>query len=337
VCPGPPTVCVPCGAGVYTPSESFCRCTSSTWDCAPPAAGQVQCPSPVSNADFYVDPSCSVPYGADAGPDAGYEGAPDDGSVETGAGDGGSYTGAILALVGVPGPSPFVAAYDVQAGFSAFAENIEFLYPTTTPNTGCSCTHGIGIGDPGPEELSAGTITVTVADGGPVLAALMPTGTTFVYGEASASAWGPGEVLAVSAQGYPGQVKAFSTTLQTAAPFSGVMPAIGAAPVTILLSADFSVSWTPQAKANEFVSLSINQTSTLAAAQCTCNGPESVGTITVPASSLADYFAPSSSGSSSTASATVYLTRTVISTVLTETATVYLIGRASLYGGAEFQ
>jgi hypothetical protein len=62
-----------------------------------------------------------------------------------------------------------------------------------------------------------------------------------------------------------------------------------------------------------------------------------VGTITVPASSLADYFAPSSSGSSSTASATVYLTRTVISTVLTETATVYLIGRASLYGGAEFQ
>jgi|GEM_PF-2409273 len=69
VCPGPPTVCVPCGPGVYTPSESFCRCTSSTWDCGPPAVGQVQCASPVSNADFYIDPSCSVPYVADAGPD----------------------------------------------------------------------------------------------------------------------------------------------------------------------------------------------------------------------------------------------------------------------------
>jgi hypothetical protein len=60
VCPGPPTVCVPCGAGVYTLTESFCQCTSSAWDCTPPAAGDVQCPSPVGQ---YADPTCTVPYG----------------------------------------------------------------------------------------------------------------------------------------------------------------------------------------------------------------------------------------------------------------------------------
>ena len=37
VCPGPPTVCVPCGAGAYTLTESFCHCTSGAWDCTPPA------------------------------------------------------------------------------------------------------------------------------------------------------------------------------------------------------------------------------------------------------------------------------------------------------------
>jgi hypothetical protein len=259
------------------------------------------------------------------------------GADETGAGDGGRYTGAIWTLVAVQGASPSITGYNVQAGFSAFAPNIEFLYPVTTPDTGCSCTHGIGIGDPGPEEVSAGTITVTAADGGPVLAALMPTtSTTHVYGGTPASGWAPGEVLAVSAQGQPDQVKAFSTRLQTAAPFSAVMPALGAAPVTILRGMDFSVSWTPEAKDHEIVSLSITQLTSASAVQCTCFGPESTGAITLPAGSLAD-FAPSSSASSDATSATVYMTRWVVSPFLTETATVYLIGQASLSGSAEFQ
>ncbi len=67
VCPGPPTVCVPCGSGVYTLTESVCHCTSSAWDCTLPAPGEVQCPSPVGR---YVDPACTVPYGNDGG-DAG--------------------------------------------------------------------------------------------------------------------------------------------------------------------------------------------------------------------------------------------------------------------------
>jgi hypothetical protein len=74
-CPGPPTVCVLCGVGIYTRSESICSCRSGTWDCAPPTTGEVQCPSPVGQ---YVDPACTVLYGTDAGADA---------AVEAGAGD----------------------------------------------------------------------------------------------------------------------------------------------------------------------------------------------------------------------------------------------------------
>jgi hypothetical protein len=80
VCPGPPTVCVQCATNVYTPSLSSCRCTSGTWDCAPPEAGTVECPDPVAGSDFYADPACSVPYGSDAG-GAGAEGGGVDGGT----------------------------------------------------------------------------------------------------------------------------------------------------------------------------------------------------------------------------------------------------------------
>lgn len=72
-CPGGPIVCVQCGAGVYTPSASFCTCTSGTWDCVPPTAGEVQCPNPIPipGGDLYVDPACSIPYGATSVIDAG--------------------------------------------------------------------------------------------------------------------------------------------------------------------------------------------------------------------------------------------------------------------------
>lgn len=267
-------------------------------------------------------------------------GAPGSSAVgphETGAGDGGPYTGAIWAMVGVGAAPPSMPDYSVQGGFSEAAENIEFEYPATTAEAGCSCTHGIG--SPGPEEVSAGTITLGPPDGGPVLAALVPSSDQsayFVYGETSAYGWAPGAVLAVSAQGHPGQVNAFSTTLQTAAPFSAVMPAFDAGSMTIARSADFTVSWTPEARAHEIVGLQIFQLTSTQAVQCTCYGPESMGSITMPASSLAE-FAPSSPADSGTVSTSFSLMRLVVSTVLTETATVYLIGQASLSGSAELQ
>jgi hypothetical protein len=79
-CPGGPIVCAQCGAGVYSPSSSFCRCTSGKWNCVPPTAGEFQCPNPVAGSDFYVDPSCSLPYVGDAGTDA----APEAGSTDAG-------------------------------------------------------------------------------------------------------------------------------------------------------------------------------------------------------------------------------------------------------------
>jgi hypothetical protein len=39
------------------------------WVCAPPSAGEIECPSPAANGNFYVDPSCSVPFIGDASVD----------------------------------------------------------------------------------------------------------------------------------------------------------------------------------------------------------------------------------------------------------------------------
>jgi hypothetical protein len=63
-CPGPPSVCVQCGAGLYVMTASNCLCTAGTWACGPPTAGEVACPYPNS---AYIDPSCSVMFRADAG------------------------------------------------------------------------------------------------------------------------------------------------------------------------------------------------------------------------------------------------------------------------------
>jgi hypothetical protein len=84
VCPGPPMVCVACGPGIYTFSDSDCICASGTWSCSAPQPGEVTCSGPEGQ---YVDPACTVLYpgpqeaGVDAGKDAGADGG-GDASVE---------------------------------------------------------------------------------------------------------------------------------------------------------------------------------------------------------------------------------------------------------------
>jgi hypothetical protein len=250
------------------------------------------------------------------------------------AGDGSHFTGAILASVNFVSTddggssSSTSGQFVVGAGFFNHAGEIKFFYPQATADAGCSCV--LGVGTPGPEFVSAGTITISAA-AGPVLAALMPmmpdpSRHSPVYGSStSVIGWSPGDVLGVSAQGAPDQVKAFSTTLQTAAPFSAVIPALGGAPVTISRSVDFTVTWTPEARANEMVSLSISGPGG-GAGECTCFGPESMGAITMPASFLAELMP------SSVPDVTVSLGRSVVSTFSNETVTVYLIGEAAIYG-----
>ena len=69
-CPGGPTACVECGVRrVRALAVVLPLCIGGHGVAPPPPAGQVQCPTPVANADFYVDPSCTVPYVGDAGGD----------------------------------------------------------------------------------------------------------------------------------------------------------------------------------------------------------------------------------------------------------------------------
>jgi hypothetical protein len=70
-CPGPPTVCVECAAGVFVPALSRCLCTSGKWDCVAPDAGTIQCANPVEGSGFFGDPACSIPFVSDGGGDGG--------------------------------------------------------------------------------------------------------------------------------------------------------------------------------------------------------------------------------------------------------------------------
>jgi hypothetical protein len=132
-----------------------------------------------------------------------------------------------------------------------------------------------------PASLSAGTITVADNDAG--FGVLQLQQGTYVFGLASVSrGWMPGDVLGITAAG--GVVPAFSGSVLAPPPLEGVTPSLTG--LTISLSGDLTVSWTPSPGVPSRVLLDVfaAQAATSAVAKCVVD--DSAGTLTIPAGIL---------------------------------------------------
>lgn len=227
------------------------------------------------------------------------------------------------------------ATASVSGTFWSIPGNASFI-PSASDETTCSCRH-LAIADP-VDLPSAGTITVQALHCGATLATLVPksgapTGTR--YAGATLESWSPGEAFSVTATGAPGGIAAFAGTLQTAAPFGAVMPPIGPTTKPILISrlTDLVVTWTPEGKTGESVTLTLSQLEDGTDEVCTCSTKDSAGKLTVPAATLSSAFTPTS-GTMDGASAT--LERFIARTYAVGKSSVDLVGLVETSGGVFF-
>jgi hypothetical protein len=139
--------------------------------------------------------------------------------------------------------------------------------------------------------------------------------------------WIPGAHLHVVATG--DEVHPFAGTLRTPAPWSGVMPPIGPAPVAIDLAQDFVVSWIPDGQSNESVILTLDQIRSDALVSCTCTVPDASAQVTVDHSLLGLFETHQLSSS-------IGLSRTITSTTSSDNATIDLIGEVVERADATF-
>jgi hypothetical protein len=214
-------------------------------------------------------------------------------------------------------------------------------------SAGATCSCGEGIALPVPTEgASAGTLTVQAPDCGTVLATLLPDLDGGLFSEnpfaispdyslqGTAHAWSLGDALHVSAAGDPSQVHAFAATLQTGAVLAGLTPAIGATPLGIAIGQDLVISWTPEGRANETVTLFVGEANLQVASMCECVAPNSAGQISLRSS---DMLAARFVADSNAHDGVIGLTHDVVSLVGTDTANVELNGQVNVSGPATFR
>jgi hypothetical protein len=232
--------------------------------------------------------------------------------------DGGApYGGAVVAYMSNSNPL-------LSAGFPYFG-----TFPTATTATTCNCASGLV--DPAPSQ-NAGTITVQAAHCGPLVATLTfgtDAGGFPEYGQSGAP-WTSGDAFSVSASGDPSQIHAFAGTLQTPVSFAGLSPAIGpsAENLVLPLDKDLVVSWTPEGRLGETVAFRLSELSPASLGSCACYGPDSAGTLTVPASLLSQHFVPTTT--KTTANASVLRTIDVLAGA--DDAIVHLVGVVAVSG-----
>jgi hypothetical protein len=261
------------------------------------------------------------------------------------------FNGVVVATLGQGATS--TPTYAVLADFAS-GPNVD-LSPAAA---GCSCAQAavvVGLPPFSPGPGSAGPVTLSSTGGGSPLATLTPgsggggieasiRGNDGSWGLSSALEswdlgalpagsyadvpslpWNPGDDLLVVAAG--DAVHAFSGTLQVPALLSGVTPVLGEAPLVIDRTQDFSITWTPEWRANESMLLILRQW-TQPATICYCTAPDAAATLTVGASLLSQF---------STQQGQLSLERLITSTASSDNATITLIGEVAETAGVVFQ
>jgi hypothetical protein len=222
-----------------------------------------------------------------------------------------------------------------QPQCSAFADFfVAGLTGNGKPAPGCQCANALGVALPGPVG-TAGTLSLAIA-GGAALGTLAPSpvdadgsydlGANYAY---AGSPWPSGAELQLEAMGYAGQVLPFTVTFPTPVDFANLSPDLAVpGAVSVSLSQDFVISWTPEGEPGESVALELTDNE----GACQCYALDSAGEITITAAELGTAF-PSNGPTAPSMN---------IARVLTTTATVgntalTMAGRTSVSGIVSFQ
>jgi hypothetical protein len=186
--------------------------------------------------------------------------------------------------------------------------------------------------------VNAGALMLTSTISPDMIASLSPVKTTpsgpFSYFEKLGMAWEKipsdyraqevtasftSDVLDVRAAG--GSVHAFSGQMPTATAPEGIDPSLDAG-ASINTAGDFTITWNAGSGASE-VLLTLKQ-ELFDRSICQCTGPDAAGTLTLPASLMANVFRAGAGH------ATLELTRSTITTVTADNATIFLVGQSTL-------
>jgi hypothetical protein len=177
---------------------------------------------------------------------------------------------------------------------------------------------------------NAGTLTVT--DGSATIGTDSFSTTTSDYGSLSsittpAFTWNPGDTLGVSAAG--ATLDSFNVTIKAPGAIGTTTPAVSeVSPVTVPLSADWPLSWTPDAtQSGETVILSLTDSKTNGGITCTV--PDSSGTVSVPSALLGHF----NSGDS----ASVGVVRYAGNSVSSANTKIDILAQAEIFGTATLQ
>jgi hypothetical protein len=306
-----------------------------------------------SDGGTTADSSSDGPTGKDAGPKSDGGKSADGGTSS----DGGKTEGGKTpdSATDSPGGPEYYGIFSVSvaagnlsntyAAVTSYGPIADYVTPGTCPASGTKVGDCCFVAPPKPTDAGtpptppdAGNITLT--DGASTLATIDPTSgvyTAVTNPPTTALTWSPGDKLGVSATGH--QVDTYTGMLATGALLSGVTTSGGTATSTMFSDAmsinttsDFVVNWSEDTIATgDNVTLVLTGSHGGASdGSITCFVPDSDKTVSVDKSLLANF-------STTGETATVSLSRSVVSNATDANATIYLVGSVSESGAGTYQ
>ena len=195
--------------------------------------------------------------------------------------------------------------------------------PVSGVTVGDCCCVARGLALPGPQPVApnVGKITISLADGGAVVAELTPRPPTDVlfpgqYDSVDCSPWDPGAALRLSAAG--ADVGAFSARLLTASRFEGVSFSMGVQSGVADTHVGWDVTWMPEDTPAQSVTVLV----ATAGKQCSCTVPDARGRVSI-APELTQTLAPNETWGTGL-SGTVGITRVRTELLIIDDATIVL-------------